>query len=390
MNKIPQNVTESVKRRNPHLYPEYANLAKTTTVDKVTQEMKKLIISDDNLIREYESIKSVHKLGAKYGVSGQAVHNRLTNAGCKSLSEVFWTESQETYLTDYYSQIKNRGEINVELLIKSLGKTEDAIYLKASELGITNRFRRYKHSQKLDRENRVKAFNSLTSKEKHEIRSLKQRESIKKYGHPRGMAGKKHTQDTKDKLSELGKGRRVPAKQYMQAMKTNLLRYGFSVAANKKGRGSWKSQWAIVGEKKFFARSSWEVNYARFLEWRKINKEIVGWQHEPETFWFDGVRRGCVSYKPDFKVTLPGGSIEYHEVKGWMDSRSKTVLKRMSKYHPSIIVVLIDAKRYKAIMRTCGSFLPISITPPSESTTAINEYVLSMGRSSVAAKKESQ
>ena len=39
------------------------------------------------------------------------------------------------------------------------------------------------------------------------------------------------------------------------------------------------------------------------LEWLKKNKQIKKWEHEPETFWFEGIMRGCRSYLPDFRVT---------------------------------------------------------------------------------------
>jgi hypothetical protein len=55
---------------------------------------------------------------------------------------------------------------------------------------------------------------------------------------------------------------------------------------------------------------------------------------------------------PDFRVTLNDGSIEYHEVKGWMDDRSQTKLNRMAKYYPNVKMVLIDGKRYRGIEST--------------------------------------
>jgi len=115
---------------------------------------------------------------------------------------------------------------------------------------------------------------------------------------------------------------------------------------------SWKAGWAEVGGQRFYARSRWEANYARYLEFLRTNGEILKWEHEPETFWFAGIKRGCVSYLPDFRVTLRNGEIEYHEVKGWMDAASKTKIRRMAKYHPSVRLVVIDGARYRAISKT--------------------------------------
>jgi len=50
-------------------------------------------------------------------------------------------------------------------------------------------------------------------------------------------------------------------------------------------------------------------------------------------------------------VTNKDGSFEYHEVKGWMDDKSKTRLARMAKYYPDVKLVLIDAPVYRSISR---------------------------------------
>lgn len=107
---------------------------------------------------------------------------------------------------------------------------------------------------------------------------------------------------------------------------------------------SWKSGWREIGEKKHYFRSRWEANYARYLQWKKENKEIKEWQYEVDTFWFENIKRGVRSYKPDFKVFPLDGEPYYDEVKGWMDARSKTTLSRMKKYYPDIKVNIIDKK----------------------------------------------
>lgn len=82
-----------------------------------------------------------------------------------------------------------------------------------------------------------------------------------------------------------------------------------------------------------YFRSSWEANYARFLNFSK-----VGWKYEHKTFWFSNIKRGTRSYTPDFY--LPDENV-YHEVKGWFDPKSTTKLKRMAKYHPDVKVIVI-------------------------------------------------
>ena len=91
---------------------------------------------------------------------------------------------------------------------------------------------------------------------------------------------------------------------------------------------SCKSGWREIGGIRKYYRSRWEANYARYLEFLKVNGEIEKWEHEPETFWFEGIKRGVMSYLPDFRVTEKNGDIVFHEVKGWMDARSITKIKR--------------------------------------------------------------
>jgi hypothetical protein len=92
----------------------------------------------------------------------------------------------------------------------------------------------------------------------------------------------------------------------------------FKIAKSHHARGtlhrnrtkvSWKSAWRTIGGVRKFFRSRWEANYARYLEFQKQHGLILGWQHEPETFWFEGVKRGTCSYLPDFKVTLCDRSV---------------------------------------------------------------------------------
>ncbi len=112
-------------------------------------------------------------------------------------------------------------------------------------------------------------------------------------------------------------------------------------------------------------RSKAEANYGAYLTWLKSVGELTGWFYEPKTFWFTpdmvckgGVRRGVTSYKPDFHVCTRAGRFEWHEVKGYMDKRSKTALARMARYYPSEKVVVIDAKQMTALKRQVGGIVP--------------------------------
>jgi hypothetical protein len=106
-----------------------------------------------------------------------------------------------------------------------------------------------------------------------------------------------------------------------------------------------------------YVRSKWEANWARYLRWLKSIGEISDWAYEPEEFQFP-VKRGNRFYTPDFKITNKDGSIEYHEIKGYMDKDSRTKLKRMLKYYPHITVKLIEKDSYYAVARKAKYFVP--------------------------------
>ena len=116
----------------------------------------------------------------------------------------------------------------------------------------------------------------------------------------------------------------------------------------KNGKATWKQDWAEIGGKRNFYRSRWEYRYALYLEFMKKHKHIVEWEHEPKTFWFEGIKRGTNNYKPDFFVTFPSGNSEWIEVKGYMDSKSATKLKRMAKYFPVEKIRVVGKEWFKA------------------------------------------
>lgn len=107
-----------------------------------------------------------------------------------------------------------------------------------------------------------------------------------------------------------------------------------------------------------YVRSRWEANWARYLNWLVAAKKISRWEYEPDTFEFHRVKKGNRYYTPDFKVFGLDGSVEYHEVKGWLDSDSKTKLKRMALYHPDVKIVLVDKPAYRAVAKQVAGIIP--------------------------------
>ena len=109
-----------------------------------------------------------------------------------------------------------------------------------------------------------------------------------------------------------------------------------------------KQGWRTIGGRTIYFRSMWEANFALYLQLQKDRGMISDWLHEPKTFWFDGIKRGCVTYLPDFKVINLDGSHEWIEVKGFMDAKSKTKINRFRKYFPEESLRIVGAAWYKA------------------------------------------
>ena len=112
-----------------------------------------------------------------------------------------------------------------------------------------------------------------------------------------------------------------------------------------------------INGKSIFFRSTWEANYALYLDFLEESGNIQCWGYETRRFEFTKIKRGTRSYTPDFEVTNNDGSVEYHEVKGWMDAKSKTRLKRMSRYYPKVKLIVIDSSVYRDIKSKVGKML---------------------------------
>lgn len=97
--------------------------------------------------------------------------------------------------------------------------------------------------------------------------------------------------------------------------------------------------WAVIGGQRIYFRSRRERRYAEHLEMLRQAGAITSWEHEPRRFEFP-LRRGTNSYLPDFRVVFADGRVEWHEVKGWMDGRSRVALERMLRHYPDEVVLV--------------------------------------------------
>lgn len=155
-----------------------------------------------------------------------------------------------------------------------------------------------------------------------------------------GQPGIKHSEAWNAAISRGHKGKRC-----MHMVGKNNPIFHHSASGRHYAKGGKRDDIGI------YVRSSWEANYCRYLNFLVGHDKIEKWEYEPEAFIFHGVERNPLSYTPDFKVTFKGGRIEWHEVKGWMDSNSRSKLKRMAKFYPEVKILVIGPAEYKAIAR---------------------------------------
>jgi len=276
-----------------------------------------------------------------------------------------WTVEDLDFLLSNYS---NNGKL---YCAEKLNRTEGSIRYKAAKLKLSlnknSDFfiefqkraaqskvgkKRPEHSilmREYELQGRLNSMRNKTKEEREKYRLLTV-DWHKKNEHPRGMLGKTHSEENKKKQSEYFKKMWanpksiVNSKKHRQNISDRMsLIQSSGVMSNRYSRC--KKGTIEIGGKSFFARSSWEANIGAYFQLLKDKKEILDWVHEPQTFWFLKIQRGVRSYKPDFLITRNDGTTYFEEVKGYMDPKSITKLRRMKKYYPEITVGCFRVKK---------------------------------------------
>lgn len=291
--------------------------------------MKK--VCNEVLIESYSRLKSVWKVGKEVGLCGQSVQERLKRLNLTKSCAYKPEEIQS--VKDLYSSGFQRGDGKTDKLCVSSGMPKWKISTIAKKLGLSSR-------------------NRQICDKSCDLMSDRMKSYIQKKGHPRGMLGKTHSDEYKQecKRRQTEWSEKASDKEKMDRVKksfiTKLKRYGSISPINPKV--TWKQGWRTFGGREIYFRSRWEANYGRYLQWLKENGYIKDWLHEPKTFWFEGIKRGAITYLPDYQVFNLDGSHQWVEVKGWYDARSKTKIKRFRKQFPDEKLVLIDSKWFKS------------------------------------------
>lgn len=265
-----------------------------------------------------------------------------------------WTEHETDLLRRFYLA-SGSGPVDLKRAAKLIGRCHTNVCRKAKQLGLTDRHRPKSKQltltpRPMTKEELARAMSSAT----------KQRWAEK--GHPRGMLGKKHKPETIATIAEKSRAMWADPSSKLNSLESQQRRSDHMVSMVESGkmRGGYTrsagGRRADLGERYF--RSSWEANYARYLNWMVRNGKILRWEYEPKTFVFEAIRRGTRAYTPDFLVVFPDSREEWHEVKGWMDQQSKTRLGRMAKYFPEEVVVVIGEAWFRAARRSVAPLIP--------------------------------
>lgn len=274
----------------------------------------------------YNRLKSVWKVADLFGMCGQSVHERLRHL-TKENSTAYSDETKRKIEQFYKSGFSNR---TLKSFCAESGLLMPNVSRWARERGLTR-----------------------TSRKQHPETTAAMGKRVKKWlsenPHPKGMLGKKHSATTLEALSHASLNtwkKMTPLRKAIRNRKVSAsLRNLGKLHHNR--RGSWKAGWRTVGGRRIYFRSRWEANYGRYLEHLRINGMIKRWEHEPKAFAFTKESTYPHSYLPDFRVTGITGAVQFHEVKGWMDRRSRQQIARMKRYFPTVVLVVRRAKWFK-------------------------------------------
>lgn len=254
-----------------------------------------------------------------------------------------FTDSEIDFLKENYPE---KGKM---YCCEKMSRTEPSIRRKVAQLGLrlkldSDFFKDFQNRAKNTKIGKKRPWQSQVMKELHKAWKLKKTEEqriqiwikskkrIQEQWHPRGMLWKKHSQETKDIISENSKlfqnnlttkQKTDMAKKWIATKISNWTYLNMVRSSNAHSRT--KSGKRNDLDNQFF-RSASEANFARYLKytWTKF-------EFETKEFFFKDIKRGSRFYICDFYI--PEKDI-YYEFKGWLDSKSITKLKRMRKYHP--------------------------------------------------------
>ena len=291
-------------------------------------------IDKDLIISKYNELGNIWKVGDALGLKGQYVASILKKNGVKLKNPKF-SEEDKLFLIENYEKYASQQRLSE--LSSILGRTKQFLCRKAKDLGLTDISRKYN-----------------LSKEQREKMSKTAKNRIYKYGHPKGMLGKSHSQAFKDNMSNrmihtwknspeilMTDYRRKVVSDNMSKMQKEGLLNNVSRCYNTR---------LIINDNIYNLKSNWEFNIVLYLEYLKAFNLIDKWSYESKRFTFDINDFGIRSYTPDFFISKNGVN-RIIELKGWFDEKSKNKQILMNRFYPNVEIELWDEDMYHFIER---------------------------------------
>lgn len=248
-----------------------------------------------------------------------------------------WSNEEEEILKKEY---ENRTDIR--LIAKKLNKTSSAVKAKAHDMNITDKSKYYTDEQI---NFIIKNKDLLTYKDMGKILGKTEANLCKKMKEL-GITKKRIKSKYWETITPEQKEERKLKQRKTKIKNGTLNPMPFQKNPYSRAKGGKREDLGNI-----YFRSTWEANIARYYNYIGIK-----WEYEPKTFVFENVTRGSVSYTPDFY--LPEED-KWIEVKGWLDSKSKTKLKRFARQYPDEYkkLELIQQKEYNKIKKETSSFI---------------------------------
>jgi hypothetical protein len=285
------------------------------------------------------------EIAAKLNKTRKAVTNKCWKLGL-IFKDTFWSEEEIRILKDAYIKAGESGVVSLTKIAALVGRNKSNVCRKAKELGLARNPNRHKREPQPRKPYASEAKYS-TPEERYKAWKKVWELRLKEKGHPRGMLGKHHSKEYcekfKNRVIEEWKNMTPEKleKRRIKGTQTKIKNGTLNPNINSSNPYSRTKSGKREDLNNTFFRSAWEANIARYFNYVGIK-----WQFEPKMFVFQDIKRGCVSYTPDFY--LPDED-RWVEVKGWMDDKSKTKLNRFKKFYPEEYAKLeiISAKEYK-------------------------------------------
>lgn len=337
------------------------------------------------------------EIGKQCGVTSKTICRWLSEEGIPNRRSPISKETYDIIRKEYVTANKENVPVDLGILSKRLGHSKTTVCRCARYLGLTNRTRPkttecdratgihrltfFRFTKWTEPKIRFLAdnFRSMTY---HELKvyiglgeaaiyrklieyGLKKQEGDRwKYQpHPRGMLGKNHSRAVCIEMSHRTRNAWADptsvfnSDRFKQRQSDNMTRIRATHTTTNPYSRTKSGKRADLNDQ--FFRSGWEANFARYLNLLLKNGDIVKWEYEPDRFDFTAIQRGTRSYTPDFKIwDAVGAEPYYYEVKGWMDAKSKTRLKRMAKYYPDVKVIVFGAKEYRDLKKKLSKIIP--------------------------------